>query len=183
MCWGTNKKGELGDGKSKDSFDPVPVSGLHTGVKSIVSGDHHVCALTNGGAVKCWGDNGVGQLGDGTTMLRRTPVEVAGRGFGVSAIAAGCNHTCAIVSGDVYCWGENRAFQLGDTTNKSRTKSTKVVGLDRGIISVEAGGEHTCALTASGAPRCWGSNAYGRLGDGTNAPAPRAVSVVGLPIQ
>src|SRR5438445_7975940 len=81
---------------------------------AIAGGGSHTCAITDG-ALRCWGNNGYGQLGDGTTSDHSTPQIVAGLASGVAAIATGSSHTCAITSaGGVQCWGANSSGQHGD---------------------------------------------------------------------
>jgi alpha-tubulin suppressor-like RCC1 family protein len=116
-CWGSNEYGQLGDGTTLDQLTPVEVNGLTSGVAQVSAGWHHSCALTQSGGVKCWGDNELSQLGDGTNIERWTPVDVAGLTNGVAEVAAGSSHTCALMDqsqgAGVKCWGHNHYGQLG----------------------------------------------------------------------
>src|SRR6185312_7168930 len=75
-CWGFNRYGQLGDGTHKRRLTPVGVSHLASGVSDLVAGGFHTCAVTDGGDMRCWGWNGEGELGDGTTISRHNPTEV-----------------------------------------------------------------------------------------------------------
>ena len=117
-CWGENDHGEVGDGttgRRPDLYNPTDVSGLGAGVVAIDAGSSHNCALLEGGSLKCWGYNVSGQVGDGTTDNRNAPTQVLGLTAGVKAVAAGGNHTCAILAdGGIACWGNGYFGQLGN---------------------------------------------------------------------
>jgi len=188
-CWGANGVGELGN-PSMTSFNvtvPTDVSGLSSGVTAIGVGLQHACALITGGTVKCWGQNGDGRLGDGTTTARSTPVSVLNL-TGATRLSLGQVHSCVIVGGGAKCWGSNSMGQLGDSSTNDQHQPVAVTGLSTDVTSISAGGYHSCAALATGEARCWGMNNNGiglggQLGDGTviNRTSPVAVLNAGNP--
>ena len=148
-------------------------------------GGGHACALDTSGAVWCWGDNAIGQLGDGTPLGTSSgsasPVRVKSP-IAFAAIAAGGDHTCAIdIAGGAWCWGWNQDGRLGDGTTTDRNVPTPVVGLPQKVTEIRAGGRHTCALLDDASIWCWGGNDKGELGDGDFAsPMLLPVEVNGL---
>ncbi len=192
-CWGYNLYGGLGNGTDASSNMPVDVlEGLGgsplSGVVAVSAGAFHTCALTTAGNVKCWGDNSNGQLGDGTNLNSNTPADVVEPGGsqlgGVIAVSSGSFHTCAVTeTGGVKCWGWNASGQLGDgSITDSATPVDVLEGLGgsplNGVAAVSAGSGHTCALTTAGGVKCWGSNSFSQLGDGTNFASTTPVDVL-----
>ncbi|MCB0047760.1 MAG: hypothetical protein KDD92_20225 [Caldilineaceae bacterium] len=180
-CWGDNEYGQLGDGSSSDKLTPTHVSGLSSGAAVISAGRSHTCALTTSGGVKCWGNNGDGQLGIGTTTIHLTPISVTGLNSGVADVSTGRGHTCALMTtGGVKCWGDNEYGQLGDGSKVNRLTPTNVVGLGSSMATINAGNYYTCALTTAGGAKCWGDNNFSQLGDGSSVTKTTPVNVVGL---
>lgn len=150
-------------------------------------GDSTACALTAAGAVVCWGENGFGQLGNGSQTPSPVPVRVTGLTSGVISLSVGYDSACAVTAGGaVVCWGSNNYGQLGNgsadaSAGTMSTVPVQVTGLTSGATSVSIGGYTACALTAAGGVECWGLGAQGQLGNGTmpmDSPVP--VQVTGL---
>jgi alpha-tubulin suppressor-like RCC1 family protein len=188
VVWGSNADGQIdaSDGAYGYLTEPRAIAGVHD-ARSLAAGEGHTCAVLATGDVQCWGRNrSAGQLGfvaqpneAGIKALRSAPVRVAGLA-GVTQLAAGLNHTCALTSGGkIACWGVNQRGQLGDGTHEDRAAPKEVVGLTpaRAIV---AGVAHTCALLEDGSVWCWGWNTRGQLGDGTTAERSVPTPVEGL---
>lgn len=169
-CWGNSTFGEGGYGSNtREETDPTEVSGNYT-FADLTAGANHTCGVATDGTAYCWGHNIHGQLGDGSTEDRNTPVaveaDVAFKQITAPSGAQGA-HSCAVsTAGTAYCWGNNRAGQLGDGTSEERSTPTPVE-TDRAFAEIRAGMRHTCARTEDGAVYCWGQNSSGQLGDGT----------------
>jgi alpha-tubulin suppressor-like RCC1 family protein len=162
-----------------------------TDVVQLDVGGKHACALTSTGAVKCWGHNANGELGDGSQTSRAWAADVLGFSSGAAAIAVSHgweeralgSHSCAITAaGAVKCWGSNESGQLGiGMVSAARLgPQDEVSGLGGQAIAIAAGWRHSCALLLGGGVKCWGANEKGQLGDGTQTERLVATDVVGL---
>ena len=171
-CWGSGIHGDLGDGSEENTPTPTAVSGLSDAVAISATGvGAFTCALISNGTVECWGLNGSGQLGNGTTDdVALTPVTVGGISNAV-AISAGWDHACAVLAtGSIECWGEGGpvgpdAGVLGNGTTEGSSTPVLVSGLNT-ATSVSAGFADTCATLSDGSAWCWGEGEGGGLGDG-----------------
>jgi DNA-binding transcriptional regulator YdaS (Cro superfamily) len=150
------------------------VIGLSSSVVAISAGDAHACALTDQGAAKCWGWNAYGQIGDGRACGYSSclPTQVVGLTSGVTAIAAGGGHTCALkTSGGVTCWGFSGYGQLGGGGQSCELFSCLLPGdvptLPSGVTSISAGADHTCATATGGGVKCWGLDDSGEVTGGS----------------
>jgi cysteine-rich repeat protein len=178
-CWGYNLYGELGNNSNANSVVPVQVNGLTSGVASIECGTVHTCAVVNGSAM-CWGNNEFGQVGNNSATDSWVPVQVNGLNLGVSDISAGRSFSCATANGSAYCWGNNYYGTLGDNSRTNRLGPVQVSGLTSGVTATCGSGYyHNCAIV-NGGVRCWGTNNWGQLGNGSTVSSLVPVQVSGL---
>lgn len=195
-CWGENENGQLGNGEvvltqsaiqliTEDQPYPNPVADTlffaGRAIKKIAAGASHACSITHSESVRCWGDNGDGQLGDGSITDSNVPVDVLGLDQGVKQLALGSNFSCALTEvGGVKCWGRNNYGQLGDGTDTNSLVPVDVIGLSSGVRKISSSFLHTCALLATGAVKCWGYNIAGQLGNDSYVNSNVPVDVIGL---
>jgi alpha-tubulin suppressor-like RCC1 family protein len=149
---------------------------------AIGTGVNHTCALKPNGEVYCWGGNFFNaSIGSGTlNTIYNTPVLVP-LPANSTAIAVGTYHSCALQStGDIVCWGSGSSGQLGNGSMASSIAPASPLTIAGGVKAITAGGAHTCAIKTNDEVVCWGYNAQGQLGDGTNANSLTPVTV-GIP--
>lgn len=127
-------------------------------VVKISAGYNHTCAVTTTGAVKCWGDNSIGQLGNGTTVASPTPVQVQGLTGGVTDVAVNGSHSCAVQGTMAYCWGNNSSGQLGNGNQTNSKVPVRAVNA-ASAFKLALGAYHSCAITTSGGVECFGYGA------------------------
>jgi|LWDU01.1.fsa_nt_gi alpha-tubulin suppressor-like RCC1 family protein len=194
-CWGVGAVGQLGLGSTTSLGDASGEMGnnlaaidLGSGrsATAISAGYSHTCALLDDASVKCWGSNAYGQLGQGNTnqlgdganeMGDNLAAIDLGSGRTATAISAGKEYTCAILdNASIKCWGANASGQLGlgDTNNRGDNSSEMGnylpavdLGSGKTAKAIAAGDSHTCAILDDSSVKCWGDNAYGRLGQGS----------------
>ena len=164
-CWGSNGNGQLGSGPGGDSAVPKATADLGGTAIDVTVGNEHVCALLEGGSVKCWGQYNDGKLGFAATNNYDVPGPAA-IASGAAAIAAGKWHTCAVMQDrTLQCWGKG-PIGSGET-------ATPVAGLTD-VAAVSGGRDYACVITSAGALKCWGSGAAGSLGNATPTDVPSA---------
>lgn len=168
-CWGEGSYGKLGNGSGPEVNRAAPVR-VTTSIaqwRAVATGSAHACGIAASGAVYCWGYNQFGQLGDGTTVSRSSPVPVIGLSSGVAQLALGYTHSCALMeNGKVNCWGAGEFGRLGSGQVSNQTTPAEVLTVS-GAVALGAGYYHTCAAINDGTVKCWGGNGYGQLGDGS----------------
>lgn len=183
-CWGGNSSGQLGNGSNLDSTSPVKVDDPGVFYASISVSDNFSCGLTSQGAVRCWGSNASGQLGNGLTASSNTPVQVQGLESGVVSVATAgekwgnYGYACALLTdATIKCWGYHPA-NIGNGTTSSLTP-VPFAGLTN-VLQISTGRGHSCALLESKTAVCWGGNSAGQLGDGSGSNSSTPVQVSGL---
>jgi alpha-tubulin suppressor-like RCC1 family protein len=184
-CWGYNGTGAVGDGTTTSrTSSPVQVSGTWAQVSGggdgggtytvTLSATYYTCGVKSDNTGWCWGSNGSGNLGDGTTTQRTSPVQVTGTWSSIN-VGQGY-HTCGIKTDNtLWCWGYNGYGQLGIGNTTDASTPQQVSG---SWTSVTIGNTHTCAIKSDGTLWCWGRNGNGQLGDNstTNRSSPVQVN-------
>ncbi len=176
-CWGQDYQGQLGDGiPSSPTLTPARVGGA-SGWTSVDAGSGYYTCGIESGALYCWGDNHSGQLGDGSTTRRATPLQV-GADTDWTDVSLAYRQTCGVRAGGLYCWGYNYQGSLGIGASGYGTYPTpQAVPGFTDWVHVAVGSSSACGIRATGAAYCWGYNGLGGLGIGstTSQSSPAAV--------
>ena len=178
--WGSNVLGDLGDNSSTSTSSPVSVVGGFTDWRELCIGFTNSLGLRSNGTVWAWGQNGSGQIGDGTTTTRSSPVSVIGGFTGWCQVSAGGGHSAGIrTNGTAWTWGVALCGALGDNTLVNKSSPVSVVGGFTNWCQISAGSYSTAAIRSNGTLWAWGRNTVGRLGDNTTINKSSPVSVIG----
>lgn len=183
FTWGSNEKGELGDGTRIDRYVPIDITSqfdLNDDeiIISISLGSRHSSALSSKGRIFTWGENLFGQVGDGTIDDRDTPIDITSQfdlndGETIVSVSLGHNHSSVLTSdGRVFTWGYNYSGQLGDGATSKKTTPVDItdafeLNLNETIVYVSMNVHRSSAITSQGRVFTWGNNEFGQLGDGT----------------
>ena len=175
-CWGRNNNGQLGtSGGDKDTPQSINLGSGRTAT-SIYAGGYYTCAILDDESVKCWGENGDGQLGIGSWSNTNTPTTINTLGSGRTAVslATAYNAVCALLDdGSVKCWGDDNFGQLGNggsNVDLSSPPSSAInLGSGRTAKAITGGEYHFCAILDDDSIKCWGDGTDGKLGTGSTA--------------
>jgi alpha-tubulin suppressor-like RCC1 family protein len=169
-AWGANGYGQLGDGSNTDRHSPsqIGADGRWITISTYrYAKGAHTLALKADGSLWAWGSNGYGQLGDGTTTDRHSPVQIGSDTDWAQVFAGGSCSMALKADKSLWGWGLNNNGQLGDGATQNR-KTPVQIGSDRDWVLIALGYNHSIALKSDRTVWAWGSNIYGQLGDGTN---------------
>ncbi len=164
--WGANNSGQLGNGTTIEVHYPYNiVTSPYYDYPwcSVSAGNWHSLGWNYDDLNVGWGSNNHGQVGDGTTTERHSPVDVSDI-YSEMRFYAGGYHSLAIDDGILWAWGQNNYGQLGDGSTADRHSPVQIFS---NVVDASAGGEHSLAVVWDGTLRAWGRNDYGQLGDGT----------------
>ncbi len=204
-CWGNNSSGQLGIDSNSSygaggltrAMDSLPVVNLGAGrfAKKIALGSqNHICAILDNDTLKCWGENGSGQLGiNNTTKMGDDPGEMAslptvdlGLGRFPTAIALGSTFSCALLDDrSVKCWGNSSYLGIETTNNYGSNNTTMSMSNltaitfdnNKKVNSIMASNNNACALLEDFTVWCWGNNDQGQLGDDSGINSKKPVKV------
>jgi alpha-tubulin suppressor-like RCC1 family protein len=178
-CWGRNSTFELGLGVDPPNNSTDPIGAFEnlpqivdTGISYlwVATSNRTTCGITTSNKLKCWGDNNYGQIGDGTTTDKSSPVPIDTNTdyIRVSLGSAKYGTTgCGITTtGILKCWGASFTGALGVVLDRTSTSESlpKVVDANESYMRVDVGEHHTCGITQNNVLKCWGTNTYGQLG-------------------
>jgi alpha-tubulin suppressor-like RCC1 family protein len=184
-CWGDNSFSQLGSSDFLEDLSLVPVQTAALPgsriAERIVAGANHTCVLATDGTVWCWGQNGNGNLGDGSFSTQGDPRQAL---LGTTAvmIAAGGSTTCAALSNNTLkCWGKGNSGQIGNNLSLLSNATPVDTPVSFTVAHLEIGSTHSCAISTIGVAWCWGEFTNGRLGTTamSNAANPTATALLG----
>ena len=178
-CWGENDSGQIGDGTTDDSHNPVAVGLGNQSAVAIGASGGHTCAIRGDNSLVCWGNGGAGQLGSGNISNQNTPTAVnLGASKTAQAIGLGGQHSCAILNDNtLVCWGRAHGGRLGDGQSSTDRHSPVSINLGSNKLAkaIGIGGDHSCAILDDTNDNnnddtlvCWGHVSSGQVGDGQN---------------
>lgn len=186
--WGSNDKGQVGNGSTETVNEPMNITGL----LKLTDGEHiiqvgtlgyHSLALTNTGRVFSWGDNENGEVGNGGAAVVVTPTDITANfdlddGDQITQLVVGWKQSFVLTKlGKIYAWGSNEYGQLGFGDNVTRRKPEQLSYAFDGVVIAMATDSHTVAVTDKGKVYSWGFNGSGQLGNGSTSNSSTPVDI------